>query len=171
MMRRRGLTPHCQVWLAEESNLGGGFRLPPAHSSMKETRIDPQPFQLLFLRPLRLPLPQQARSCRCGRPLDVLGHHRAACANAGFLGRRGWVLENVAARVCREAGGRVSTNLAVRDMDLGAHNHLDGRRLEIVVDGLPLWEGHSWQLTPPWSAPSRVMASLSGAQQPQMGSL
>ena len=25
-------------------------------------------------------------------------------------------------------------------MDLGAHNHLDGR-LEIVVDGLPLWGG------------------------------
>ena len=72
--------------------------------SMKETRIDPQPFRLLFLRRLRLPLPLQPRSCRCGRPLDVLGHHRAACANAGVLGRRGWVLENVAARVCREAG-------------------------------------------------------------------
>ena len=63
------------------------------------------------------------------------------CANAGVLGRRGWVLENVAARVCREAGGRVRTNLAVRDMDLGAHVQLDGRRLEIVVDGLPLWGG------------------------------
>ena len=57
------------------------------------------------------------------------------------MGRRGWVLENVAARVCREAGGRVRTNLAVRDMDLGAHVQLDGRRLEIVVDGLPLWGG------------------------------
>ena len=52
-----------------------------------------------------------------------------------------WVAVNVAARVCWEAGGRVRTNLAVRDMDLGAHNHLDGRRLEIVVDGLPLWGG------------------------------
>ena len=108
--------------------------------SMKETRIDPQPFRLLFLRRLRLPLPLQPRSCRCGRPLDVLGHHHAACANAGVLGRRGWVLENVAARVCREAGGRVRTNLVVRDMDLGAHN-LDGRRLEIIVDGLLLWGG------------------------------
>ena len=98
--------------------------------SMKETRVDPQPFP-----------PLQARSCRCGRPLDVLDHHRAACANAGVFGRRGWVLENVAARVCREAGGRVSTNLAVRDMDLGAHVQLHGRRLEIVVDGLPLWGG------------------------------
>ena len=89
----------------------------------------------------RSDLPLQARSCRCGRPLDVLGHHRAACANAGVLGCRGWVLENVAARVCREAGGRVRTNLAVRDMDLGAHVQLDGRRLEIVVEGLPLWGG------------------------------
>ena len=52
--------------------------------SMKETRIDPQQFRLLFLRRLRLPLPLYARCCRCGRPLDVLGHHRAACANAGF---------------------------------------------------------------------------------------
>ena len=55
--------------------------------SMKETRIDPQPFRLLFLRHSRLPLPLQVRSCRCGRPLDVLGHHRAACADAGVLGR------------------------------------------------------------------------------------
>ena len=109
--------------------------------SVKETRIDPQPFRLLFLRRLRLPLPLQARSCRCGRPLDVLGHHRAACANAGVLGRRGRVLENVVACVWREAGGRVRTNLAVRDMNLGAHVQLDGRRLEIVVDGLPLWGG------------------------------
>ena len=97
--------------------------------SMKETRNDPQPFRLLFF------------PAGVGVPLDVLGHHRAAYANAGVLGRRGWVLENVAARVCREAGGRVRTNLAVRDMDLGAHVQLDGRRLEIVVDGLPLWGG------------------------------
>ena len=129
--------------------------------SMKETRIDPQPFRLLFLRRLRLPLPLQARSCRCGRPLDVLGHHRAACANAGVLGRRGWVLENVAARVCREAGGRVRTNLAVRDMDLGAHVQLNGRRLEIVVD--------SWRWTPPWFALSRAMVSLSGPGEGKKG--
>ena len=57
--------------------------------SMKETR-------LLFLLRLELTVALPARSCRCGRPLDVLGHHQAACANAGVLGRRGWVLENVA---------------------------------------------------------------------------
>ena len=30
---------------------------------------------------------------------DVLGHHRAACANVGVLGRRGFALESAAARV------------------------------------------------------------------------
>ena len=29
----------------------------------------------------------------------------------------------------------------VRDLDLGAFDHLDGRRLEIIADGLPLWRG------------------------------
>ena len=57
--------------------------------------------------------------------------------------KRGWTLENVAARICREAGGRVSTNILMRDLDL-AHpdvNVADGRRLEVVVDGLPLFGG------------------------------
>ena len=109
--------------------------------SRKEFWLEPQSFRLLFLRRLRLPLPLSARSCRCGRLLDVLGHHRAACGTAGVLGRRGWVLENMAARVCREAGGRVRVNVFVRDMDLHDFNLLDGCRLEVVVDGLPLWNG------------------------------
>ena len=141
--------------------------------SVKETRIDPQPFRLLFLCRLRLPLPLQARSCRCGRPLDVLGHHRVPCADAGVLGRRGWVLENVAARVCRGEGGRVRTNLVVRDMDLGAQVHLDGRRPEIVVDGLPLcskkrrysvnWEDQSRStLTEKWKTEEHELMIDSG---------
>ena len=39
------------------------------------------------------------RICRCGRPLDPCGHHRAACAEAGVLGRRG------NAGKCRRSGG------------------------------------------------------------------
>ena len=53
------------------------------------------------------------------------------------------------ARICREAGARVRTNVKVRDLDLDAFNHLDGRRLEIIGDGLPPWRGAQWQLTPP----------------------
>ena len=52
--------------------------------SMKETRIDPQPSRLLFLRRLRLPLPLQPRSCRCGRPLDVLGTTAQRVQMQGF---------------------------------------------------------------------------------------
>ena len=42
-----------------------------------------------------------------------------------------------AAKVCREAGARVTTNVLVRDLDLGVpHPALDGRRLEVVAEGL-----------------------------------
>ena len=39
---------------------------------------------------LQLPLPLTVRTCRCGRPLDANGHHRAACARVGC-----WVDEGV----------------------------------------------------------------------------
>ena len=59
------------------------------------------------------------RACRCGRLLDAFGHHHAACARTGVLGRRGFALESAAAR------GRGPSS----------------RRLEVVVDGLPLHGG------------------------------
>ena len=45
----------------------------------RATRIDPRPFRVLLCRRLHLPLPFSSRRCRCGRPLDSHGHHRAAC--------------------------------------------------------------------------------------------
>ena len=104
-------------------------------------RFESHLFRVLLLRRLHLPLPLSSRVCRCGRPLDVLGHHRAVCAEAGVLGRRGYALESAAARICREAGARVGTNIMVRDMDLLPQDHQDGRRLEVVADGLPLFHG------------------------------
>ena len=50
-------------------------------------------------------------------------------------------MESAAARVCREGGARVRLNVFVRDMDLTEPNRLDGRRLEVVADGLPLHGG------------------------------
>ena len=105
------------------------------------TRIDPSLFRVLLLRRLRLPLPLSMRFCRCGRPLDPCGHHRAACSRAGLLGRRGFAVESAAARVCWEAGGRVAVNVMVRDMDLTLPNAHDARRLEVLVDGLQLYGG------------------------------
>ena len=103
-------------------------------------RIGSQFFRVLSLRRLRFPLPPASRMCRCGRLLDSFGHHRASRAQAGVLGRRGFAVESAAARICREAGGRVATNLLVRDLDLPVPIH-DARRLEVVVDGLPLCGG------------------------------
>ena len=39
------------------------------------------------------------------------------------------------ARICPKAGARVRTNVMVRDLDLSAFNHLDGRLVEIIADG------------------------------------
>ena len=74
---------------------------------------------MLLLRRLWCPLPLSASSCLSGRPLDPSGHHRAACPCAGVLGRREFSMESAAARVCREAGGRVTTNVRVQDLDHG----------------------------------------------------
>ena len=50
--------------------------------------------------------------------LDALGDHRAPCPTAGVLGTRGAALERAAARVCREAGARVATNVLLREMNV-----------------------------------------------------
>ena len=99
------------------------------------THFDSQVFRVILLRRLQLPLPLTARNCRCGHHFDVFGHHRAACARAGVLSRRGYARESVIARVCREAGGRVTTNVLVRDLDLEITDRAD--RLEVEVPNLP----------------------------------
>ena len=100
--------------LRSQSGPAAGMSLSAVPSSFL-TRIESQLFRVLLLRRLRLLLPPSSSSCRCGRLSDCFGHHRASCAQAGVLGRRGFT-----ARICREAGGRVATNRLVRDLDIGA---------------------------------------------------
>ena len=69
------------------------------------TRIDSFSFRTLLCRRLRLAIPLSSRICRCGRTIDPLGHHRAACARSGGLARRGFAIESAVARICREGGG------------------------------------------------------------------
>ena len=104
-------------------------------------QIEPHAFRILLLRRLRLAMPPSALRCRCRRLLDPSGDHRAACANAGILAKRGFPVESAAARVCREAGARVRTNVMVRDLNLAMPRPEDGRRIEVVADGLPLYHG------------------------------
>ena len=104
-------------------------------------RFDSDLFRVLLLRRPSLPLPLSSHSCRT---LDCLGHHRASCALTGVLGRRGDALESAAARVCREAGARVSTNVFLRDLDLVGLCVQDQRCIEVIAEGLPVF--HSAQL-------------------------
>ena len=98
-------------------------------------------FRILLLRRLRLHLPLSARSCRCRRPLDPLGDHRAACAQSGVLRARGGPLERAAARICREGGARVTTNTRLADLNIQNLARVDDRRIEVIANGLPMWGG------------------------------
>ena len=98
-------------------------------------------FRILLLRRLRLPLPLFARTCRCRRTFDSLGDHRAACAQSGVLRTRGGPLERAAARVCREAGARVTTHTRLADLNVQHVQHIDDRRIEVIANGLALWGG------------------------------
>ena len=72
-------------------------------------------------------------------------------------------MESAAARVCREAGARVATNLLVRDMDLDVPNAHDNRRLEVVADGLPLFGGVQLAVD------TTLVSAVRGDGQPQRG--
>ena len=88
--------------------------------------------------------------------VDQLKLEKITSPRAGVLSRRGFSLESAAARICREAGGRVRTNAFVRDLDVPDANAGDGRRLEVVVDGLPLFGG--WQ----WAVDTTLVCALHG---------
>ena len=91
-----------------------------------------------------------------------LGNHLAASATVGVLGRRGFALESSAVHVCREAGGCVMVNAFLKDSNIVAPHAADNRRLEVVVNALPLFHGaqlaidttmvsprEGWGATPP----------------------
>ena len=130
------------------------------------TTFTPQVFRVILLRRLHLPLPLTVRNCRCGHPLDTRGHHRAACALAGVLGGRGWALESVVARTCREAGGRVTTNVLVRGLGLVGPDVEDNRRLEVVADGLPLFGGAQLAIDTTVVSALRADGTPGGGQRP-----
>ena len=68
--------------------------------------------------------------------MDALGDHRAACSTVGVLAARAVPLERAWARVGREAGGRVKTNVYLKNLNLLEARVRDDRRLEVVVSGL-----------------------------------
>ena len=123
--------------LLSQAGSGGSVVLTTL-TTREEFTMPDEVARCVLLRRLRLPLPLSSRLCRCGGELDGLGDHRAACATA-----RSWsgaLAQRAAARVCYEAGARVATNVALRDLNLGVPVS-DGRRLEVVANGLPAFGG------------------------------
>ena len=134
-----GVSRSCQALLRSQSgpNSGVVFSTPPTSPL---SSMDPAPFRVLLLRRLRLPLPPTSRLCSCRHFLDPLGDHRSACGVSGVLARRGFPPEAAAARVCREAGARVATNVLLRDLNIPLPPR-DARRVEVIANNLPLWNG------------------------------
>jgi len=115
-----------------------------AHGHANQRRHEPIRMQVALRRRLRWPLPAGSGRCvgrSCQNRLDALGDHMASCHLSGRLSRRAKPLERTWARVFREAGGRVSENVFLRDTTLHHIRPTDGRRLEIVATGLPLHRG------------------------------
>ena len=107
----------------------------------QSTTLSSAELRVLLLRRLQLPLPLSVRRCGCGGLLDPHGDHRAACSTCGVLRKRPKPLEKALARVCREAGARVAEDVLLRDLNLTGISARDGRQLEVVANGLPLWGG------------------------------
>ena len=109
-----------------------------------ESTYSNEKFRALLLRRMRLPLQVAASRCNgnsCRACLDALGDHRAACSLAGRLVLRSSPVERMWARVCREGGARVQTNVFLRDLNLRGVEAQDGRRIEVIANGLPLYHG------------------------------
>ena len=127
------LTPASQALLHSQAGCYAG-------RAFTELELPSQQFRVALLRRLRMPLPIAPRRCGCGNDLDQYGDHRAACATTGALAARAPALETAVAKICREAGGRVARNVAVANMNI-ASPITDGRRIEIVANGLQAYHG------------------------------
>ena len=143
----------------------GGPLLSPQCRSVLFSGSIPTSFVCSFCGALSLP------SCWCGRPLDWLGHHRASCALTGVLGRRGFALESAAARVCREAGARVSTNVFLRDLDLLASAPRINDALRLLPRDFPFFTVRNLPSTPLSSLLSAQTENLTDGVQMLMAQL
>ena len=50
-------------------------------------------------------------------------------------------MESAVAQICPEDGARVSTNVMLRDLDISPPQNSDGRRSEVLAEGLTLFGG------------------------------
>ena len=104
----------------------------------KATRVDAQPFRVFLCRRLHLPLPLSMRACRCAANLTNLAIIVQRASWQGCWGegasRWRWLRPKCAERL--ELGFPPTSTSGTWTWP-----NLDGRRLEVVADGLTLWHG------------------------------
>ena len=126
------MSPMEQALLRSQSGPCAGVAFSVCPSSPL-TRIDSALFRVLLQRRLHLPLSLSHRICGCGRPLDPFCHHHAACSRTEAPGRR--------ASLWRVRPQKSSGTCLCETWTWGLPVAGDNRRLEVVVDGLPLHGG------------------------------
>ena len=110
---------------------------PTVTPSNWETTIPSHLFRVILLGRLRLALPLSVRSCRCGRPhilvatIVQLAHRQGCSVEGGLHSFATWC---ASAEKQEAACARMSLSETWTSLH---HVLTDGRRLEVVVDGLP----------------------------------
>ena len=133
-----------EAHLRSQSGPGAWVALTAIPTS-KELRIEPHLYRTIMLCRLRQPLTITYSICNFHRIIDPLSDHLALCATCGALVQRSYAQELAVARVFREAGRRVRTNILLRDLNVQGIDPRDGRKIEMIVDGFSLYYGN--QLT------------------------
>ena len=136
-------SPASSAMLRSQSGPGSACHL-IAIPTCSDLEVDNSVFGGFLLRRLRLPLPFTSSRCNgrtCRDTLDPFGDHRTSCSRSGRLQRRAIPIERMLARVFREAGARVRTNVLVRDLNAAGPDLRDHRQIEVIAEGLPLYHG------------------------------
>ena len=136
-------SPKRKALIRSQSGHAAGKWLTTA-PTCPELTLSPLRMQVVLRLRLHYKLPMGPRRCNgnsCRAMLDAYGEHWSACNRSGRLKLRSLPLERTWARVFREAGARVQCNVFLRDTNLEGVAADDGRRLEIVATGLPLFRG------------------------------
>ena len=138
------MTPATRALVRSQSGPAAGAWL-TAIPTEPATTLAPHLMAIALRRSFRLPLPLTTARCGqvpnthgCGRLVDPLGDHLAACPRTGALARRGHLMEQAWIKICREAvgpEGRVVPQQWLNRTTAPGVPPEDRRRLDLVVHG------------------------------------
>lgn len=114
------LEPSNMALLQSQSGCCGGRHLALV-PNINENKFTNERFGTILARRIRLSIHSFRDNCNgrtCRQRFDRLGDHRSACSRAGRLTKRDVPVETMWARMWRDGGAHIQTNVFLRDMDL-----------------------------------------------------